>query len=41
MMGSEPMTFRLQGECSSQAELHWHDVNWKSGWFKMLPVPNF
>ncbi len=25
-MGSEPMTFRLQGECSSQAELHWHEV---------------
>ncbi len=25
MMGSEPMTFRLQGECSSQAELHWHE----------------
>ena len=24
MAGSEPTTFRLQGECSSQAELHWH-----------------
>ena len=22
----ELATFRLQGECSSQAELHWHDV---------------
>ncbi len=26
MVGSEPTTFRLQGECSSQAELHWHEV---------------
>ena len=26
MAGSEPTTFRLQGECSSQAELHWHEV---------------
>ena len=27
MAGSEPTTFRLQGECSSQAELHWHVYN--------------
>lgn len=26
MMGSEPTTFRLQGECSNQAELHWHAI---------------
>ncbi len=26
MAGSEPTTFRLQGECSSQAELHWHGM---------------
>ena len=26
MMGSEPTTFRLQGECSNQAELHWHGM---------------
>ncbi len=26
MMGSEPTTFRLQVECSSQTELHWHKI---------------
>ena len=32
LKSNEPMarfelaTFRLQGECSSQAELHWHEV---------------
>ena len=24
--GSWTLDLRLQGECSSQAELHWHDV---------------
>ena len=37
MVGSEPTTFRLQGECSSQAELHWHFLKCNSGRFKMLP----
>ncbi len=29
MEGFGPSTFRLQGECSSQAELHWHEVEKK------------
>ncbi len=36
MMGSEPMTFRLQGGCSSQAELHWHEISWLTSSFKVL-----
>ena len=36
MMGSEPMTFRLQGGCSSQAELHWHEISWLTWSFKVL-----
>ena len=27
----------LQISCSSQAELHWHDVCKQIGWFKMFP----
>ena len=36
MEGFGPSTFRLQGECSSQAELHWHELEKKFAWFKMF-----
>jgi hypothetical protein len=41
MMGSEPMTFRLQGGCSSQAELHWHEILWLTSSFKVLSDDDF
>ncbi len=33
-------TFRLQGECSSQAELHWHE-NKKSERFNIFSKRNY